>query len=611
MSTVITSDGMSGSVATMNGRSGDAALGGSAPYWVVKDGGANAGGGTAVCTSTGFGTRAHVIAFDGGSGWAEQRVSCIPVSDGGGGFAGVIGRMADATDLTGVVAYLLDAGGGNATVVLYEYVAGTPAYIADTTIAWSWGTDELALVCTGATAKAQKNGTDVLSGAIPTHTTGYSGVVFRFVGASLTNFKAEDIGDTYEPPESIEVLDTDEIVAAADGGDFPEFDATHVKGILVHIASYKDGPDPEVEDSEANANWEELTPRDGSEARDVWWWNPNPPTAANLVVSVTGSGIYASAQIIYLDGPRAMQVLAEAGSTTSLQPGPITPARDGCLVAAGAAGNNGFDDPISVDDGFTSAGEEEYENSVNEGGAAAYEIQTTAEEADPTFSVGGSPTSQASSLVVLGLVTYPDAPAQTGVGAAPLVIVLRLGAAGVGVGAAAGPMSMTPGAAALGAGAGNVAMALAGMAAATGAGAASATAALSGLVAGTGVGAGPVTAALVNVAAATGLDADYGVQEFSWTLPPAATGVGAAGPLQGGSTPPAGGGIGAGAPHLVLRLGPASVGVAAVQPRAAVRPGVAGVGVGTPDLIVSGIEVQFMGHSDVEELQSIDVEEIG
>lgn len=375
-------------------------------------------------------------------------------------------------------------------------------------------------------------------------------------GAQFDLLEVEGVVDPYEPPDVIEVLDTAEIVGDPDGGDFPEFDATHVKGILVHVTSYSGASAPVVEDSAANANWEQLTARTSGEVRDVWWWNPNPSTAADLVVSVTGSGIYASAQIIYLDGPRALVKIAEGGATGTLQPGPITPARDGCLVAAGGSGNNGFDDTISVDAGFTLAAAEEYENGVNEGGAAAYLIQTTAAAADPTFSVGGSPGATASSLVVIGLAPIPDGPASLGVGAAPASIVLRLSAASMGVGA------------------------------------------------------GRVTMALANAPAAHGVDAEFDAMEFSWSLPAAALGVGAPAPHVVLAAGVAGAGLGAAAPRVARALGPAGIGLVAAGPGGiAVRLGVASVGIDASDPDISGIETPFLGHSGVVERQSIDVSE--
>lgn len=195
---VVASDSGAGTVADLNGRLLDAVLGGAGDHhWSVLSGSMTGGGGSIVCTATGFGGRAEAVDATAGT-IADFRLSCVPVSEGGGGYAGLLARRTAASDLTSYAVVLLDVGGGNSELVLYQYNGGSvTAVLGDVTVPWTWGTDQLVVVCLGTRIRVRKGAgadlidvTDAGDGSIAS---GRVGCVLRFTGAAIKSWKLEVI----------------------------------------------------------------------------------------------------------------------------------------------------------------------------------------------------------------------------------------------------------------------------------------------------------------------------------------------------------------------------------------------------------------------------------
>ncbi len=71
-------------------------------------------------------------------------------------------------------------------------------------------------------------------------------------------------------------------------------------------------------------------------------------------------------------------------TSTSVQPGSLTPPIDGCLLVAGLGDRTV--NTISVDSGFTITDQNPFASGTAVGAALAYKIQTSAGAEDPTFS---------------------------------------------------------------------------------------------------------------------------------------------------------------------------------------------------------------------------------
>jgi hypothetical protein len=138
----------------------------------------------------------------------------------------------------------------------------------------------------------------------------------------------------------------------------------------------------------------------------------NPSVGPGHTFTVSGSNIFASIAVLsfsgaHSSGPFDQQAGQGVASGTSAQPGSVTPSEDNELLIAALTFE--VSNTISVNSGFTIAGQANLIGGVSYGIAAAYKIQTTAGAENPTFSWANACPSAANILTFKVAVTRTPA----------------------------------------------------------------------------------------------------------------------------------------------------------------------------------------------------------
>lgn len=171
---------------------------------------------------------------------------------------------------------------------------------------------------------------------------------------------------------------------------------------LIVAASYYGHNSLSISDSVnsgAGNSWTELGPYSGgpSLSNVVIWYVPlGAVTGPNHTFTISGSAVYASAQIAAFSGVGALDVSATvdailSSSTNSLTLGSIIPAGNNELIFSVMGTEvEPTGSSFAINDGLTLIGQTPYVSSTTSGSAIAYLIQTTAADLSPTWSWTGN-----------------------------------------------------------------------------------------------------------------------------------------------------------------------------------------------------------------------------
>lgn len=164
-------------------------------------------------------------------------------------------------------------------------------------------------------------------------------------------------------------------------------DTTGANLIVVAVSYYSDGVVPTLSDSKGNT-WTGLTERSLSASSSVrLFYCVAPTVGSGHTFTAARLNSYPTVSVSAFSGAAASPYDQESGAvvgttSTSYQPGSITPSENNCVLVTGIA-NGGTSNTIDSSFNATSTGNS---GSNHVGGGIAYKIQTTAGAENPTWS---------------------------------------------------------------------------------------------------------------------------------------------------------------------------------------------------------------------------------
>lgn len=171
-------------------------------------------------------------------------------------------------------------------------------------------------------------------------------------------------------------------------------DTTGAKHIVIFASFFGDKGAQLPSDSKGNT-YTPLTPLDGTGANSACIFVClNTPTvgAGHTFTWNTGASVFPSIYAAAFSGPTGVSV-DQQSNAQAMQPGSITPTVNGALVIAGF-GTGGAGVTPTVDVSFTLTDALAFlASGDNDGGGLAYQIQTTAAPANPTWATNPNPRS--------------------------------------------------------------------------------------------------------------------------------------------------------------------------------------------------------------------------
>lgn len=178
------------------------------------------------------------------------------------------------------------------------------------------------------------------------------------------------------------------ITGAANGGTSAAIDTSGASLLIFHLSHYF-ATATSVSDSKGNT-WTGLTAQGSDEPRSRIFYAENPTVGTNHTFTITGVGSYSTGEVAGFSGAATTTVAdQETGAVvnpgTTLSTGSITPSENNCLVVAGLSVNKDGS-PYAINASMTITDQFDYESGVNEGGALAYIVQTTAAAINPQWS---------------------------------------------------------------------------------------------------------------------------------------------------------------------------------------------------------------------------------
>lgn len=168
----------------------------------------------------------------------------------------------------------------------------------------------------------------------------------------------------------------------------PAIDTTGATLLVVSVASFEDNAAPTLTDSKSNT-WIGLTQQISTASRQRLFYCFDPIVGSGHTFTATGAASYPTVCVQAFAAPPSAVLFGETGaansSTSSIQPGIITPPTNGALLVTGLTflptDGNSIDSDFIKTDSFD-------ENVNNFGGAQAYLIQPTAGAVNPTWTTG-------------------------------------------------------------------------------------------------------------------------------------------------------------------------------------------------------------------------------
>lgn len=192
------------------------------------------------------------------------------------------------------------------------------------------------------------------------------------------------------------------------GGTTAAIDTTGADFLVMVVAWYV-APTTTPSDSKSNT-WVGGTIQtvNNQSCRIFYSYNPTVGTGHTFTFS-SASSIYPAIQVLAFSGlvtsatPFDQQNGNTNTSSTTIQPGSVTPTRNNELLIAGCCHEQAS---YTIDSGFTEAFDIAYSGSVNMGGSAAYLIQSALAAINPTFTLAGSSANNAAAIATFKAV--PD-----------------------------------------------------------------------------------------------------------------------------------------------------------------------------------------------------------
>lgn len=150
-------------------------------------------------------------------------------------------------------------------------------------------------------------------------------------------------------------------------------------------------------DSYSNT-WTTLTYHTGSSANSfIIYYAQNPTVGTGHTFTYTG---FASAsQVMAFSGVDTSSPFDVQNGAAAAQPGSVTPSNSGSLLVTGISSTD-FVNSFSVDSAFTITGQNLFLNGTYYANAGAYLVQGSASAVNPTWSIGGGPSSPATAIAV-------------------------------------------------------------------------------------------------------------------------------------------------------------------------------------------------------------------
>lgn len=189
-------------------------------------------------------------------------------------------------------------------------------------------------------------------------------------------------------------------VAGSSGGTTASVDTTGANLITIHVAWASVLGGVSVADNKGNSFPPRTQHSDGSVASQIFE-AVAPTVGSGHTFSITGAGVFLAAQVCAWSGAAASPFDVENGSSgsgTSLQTGNVTPSEDKELLFSGVVIDINGSNTYAIDSGFVVSDENDYTVASNEGGAAAYLIETSAAAKNPTWSWAGGSGGAAASI---------------------------------------------------------------------------------------------------------------------------------------------------------------------------------------------------------------------
>jgi hypothetical protein len=185
-------------------------------------------------------------------------------------------------------------------------------------------------------------------------------------------------------------------------------DSTGANGLIAIVADYQASTISTVSDSKSNSGWTRLTAYEQAVGSRVAIWYCKNPTSVGSGHTATYSGnagTFAAICFLAFSGcdPTTFYDTGKVSGTgaatpTSLQPGSLTPSTSGCLVITGLVIDSVED--VSIDAPFSPALEDADYVAGSFGLSVAYEIQSAATARNPTWTLGTSTPTAATTMAV-------------------------------------------------------------------------------------------------------------------------------------------------------------------------------------------------------------------
>lgn len=198
---------------------------------------------------------------------------------------------------------------------------------------------------------------------------------------------------------AIALVASTEMVASLHGGTSPAIDTTGANLLVAGLSYYSIQGDLTPTDSKGNT-WSGLTSRtNGASGRVRLCYVMNPTVGSGHTFSFLVNDSYPLVYILALSGADVSSVFeAESGSASSATPGEITPAGDGRLFVTALALGGGSG-ALTIDEGFTISGQNDFSSGNYFGGALAYLIQSAAAARNPTWTTPATPATSMATFI--------------------------------------------------------------------------------------------------------------------------------------------------------------------------------------------------------------------
>lgn len=175
----------------------------------------------------------------------------------------------------------------------------------------------------------------------------------------------------------------------ANGGTTGSIDTTGASLLVMCLYEFSGTGPGTPTDSKSNT-WTGLTATSANGVRTTIWYSVNPTVGTGHTFTYNISATYPAIHALSFSGvsttsPFDVQNGGSATSTTSAQPGSVTPTADGELLIS-ALGTAGVITSPSINSSFTADLSTTYSGAVNFGGNTAYYVQPTAAAINPTWS---------------------------------------------------------------------------------------------------------------------------------------------------------------------------------------------------------------------------------